>query len=236
MFQVKSNIEAIESLAAKENIILRRTESFIKKEKPEVTDDLDNKDLPECALKRIKSESIDTMEIQAAGPSTSKQQEESVIFKIPKTEPPETPDFIPIGPDTPELMESLSTKQLSLSGKGDYKYSYKDILTGSFEDKLNENLTNGVFIAAKTEENDNLSFALHEEYKDMVQRDGYKTMMRFREKLPTYKKSAELLNVISNSQVVVISGETGCGKSTQVIQNEHAKFVFIFTVNEKTIN
>ncbi|XP_073945461.1 ATP-dependent RNA helicase Rhau isoform X2 [Choristoneura fumiferana] len=218
MYQVKSNIEAIESLAAKENITLRRTESFIKKEKLEFTDDLDPKDFPEYALKRIKSEAIDSTEIQEDGPSTSKQQVEPVIFKIPKTDPPETPDFIPIGPDTPELMESLSTRQLSLSGKGDYKYSYKDILTGTFEDKLNENIANGVIIAAKTEENDNLSFALHEEYKEMVQRDGYKTMMRFREKLPTFKKAAELLNVISNNQVVVISGETGCGKSTQVPQ------------------
>ncbi|XP_002737580.2 ATP-dependent DNA/RNA helicase DHX36-like [Saccoglossus kowalevskii] len=46
----------------------------------------------------------------------------------------------------------------------------------------------------------------------------YKKMMQFREKLPAFKKKQDLLDLIESSQVVVISGETGCGKTTQVAQ------------------
>ena len=39
-----------------------------------------------------------------------------------------------------------------------------------------------------------------------------------REALPVYEHRAELLSAIESNQVVVIEGETGCGKSTQVPQ------------------
>ena len=43
-------------------------------------------------------------------------------------------------------------------------------------------------------------------------------MIAFREKLPAYSKREELLRQIEENQVLVISGETGCGKTTQVPQ------------------
>ena len=43
-------------------------------------------------------------------------------------------------------------------------------------------------------------------------------MARFRETLPSFKLRKELLAAISSNQVVVVSGETGCGKTTQVPQ------------------
>ncbi|XP_070555588.1 ATP-dependent DNA/RNA helicase DHX36-like isoform X1 [Ptychodera flava] len=46
----------------------------------------------------------------------------------------------------------------------------------------------------------------------------YKEMQKFREKLPTYKMREEVLELIKAHQVCVISGETGCGKTTQVAQ------------------
>ncbi|XP_053608601.1 putative ATP-dependent RNA helicase DHX57 isoform X2 [Plodia interpunctella] len=46
----------------------------------------------------------------------------------------------------------------------------------------------------------------------------YNKMMAGRRKLPAWKKKEDILNAIKKSQVVVISGETGCGKSTQVPQ------------------
>uniref|UniRef100_A0A4X2LKK4 ATP-dependent DNA/RNA helicase DHX36 n=2 Tax=Vombatus ursinus TaxID=29139 RepID=A0A4X2LKK4_VOMUR len=46
----------------------------------------------------------------------------------------------------------------------------------------------------------------------------YIEMQYFREKLPSYGMQKELVNVINNNQVTVISGETGCGKTTQVTQ------------------
>ncbi|CAG4996985.1 unnamed protein product [Parnassius apollo] len=46
----------------------------------------------------------------------------------------------------------------------------------------------------------------------------YNKMMSGRRKLPAWNKRKEILGAIEKSQVIVISGETGCGKSTQVPQ------------------
>uniref|UniRef100_A0A9J7Y9Z6 ATP-dependent DNA/RNA helicase DHX36 n=1 Tax=Cyprinus carpio carpio TaxID=630221 RepID=A0A9J7Y9Z6_CYPCA len=46
----------------------------------------------------------------------------------------------------------------------------------------------------------------------------YLDMLKFREKLPSYGMREELVRLINANQVLVISGETGCGKTTQVTQ------------------
>eukprot|EP00794_Sanderia_malayensis_P015883 gene15883-17483_t len=46
----------------------------------------------------------------------------------------------------------------------------------------------------------------------------YQTMLEFRKKLPSYGMKDELVAAIKSNQVLVISGETGCGKTTQVAQ------------------
>jgi ATP-dependent RNA helicase DHX57 len=43
-------------------------------------------------------------------------------------------------------------------------------------------------------------------------------MLQYRRKLPAWGLMNDILNTVQQSQVVVISGETGCGKSTQVPQ------------------
>ncbi|RWR85420.1 DExH-box ATP-dependent RNA helicase DExH5, mitochondrial-like protein [Cinnamomum micranthum f. kanehirae] len=43
-------------------------------------------------------------------------------------------------------------------------------------------------------------------------------MLAFRKSLPAYKEKERLLSAIARNQVVVISGETGCGKTTQLPQ------------------
>ncbi|KAL0430195.1 UNVERIFIED_CONTAM: DExH-box ATP-dependent RNA helicase DExH5, mitochondrial [Sesamum radiatum] len=47
---------------------------------------------------------------------------------------------------------------------------------------------------------------------------GGRKMMDFRCSLPAYKEKDTILNAISQNQVVIISGETGCGKTTQIPQ------------------
>lgn len=107
-------------------------------------------------------------------------------------------------------------RQLFLRGAGDFKYGYDDIITGTFDEKLSECLAKGISITKKNTDADDLSIALYEDYKNMLNKKKYIKLKQFRETLPTYKKSSELLEVINNNQVIVISGETGCGKSTQV--------------------
>jgi HrpA-like RNA helicase len=43
-------------------------------------------------------------------------------------------------------------------------------------------------------------------------------MLAFRRKLPAYAQRDELIAALRNEQVLVVSGETGCGKTTQVPQ------------------
>ncbi|MQM18183.1 hypothetical protein Taro_051172 [Colocasia esculenta] len=43
-------------------------------------------------------------------------------------------------------------------------------------------------------------------------------MLNFRRSLPAYKEKEMLLSAIARNQVIVISGETGCGKTTQLPQ------------------
>ncbi|XP_041849753.1 ATP-dependent DNA/RNA helicase DHX36 [Melanotaenia boesemani] len=54
----------------------------------------------------------------------------------------------------------------------------------------------------------------------------YKEMLKFREKLPSYGKKEDLVELINSNRVLVVSGETGCGKTTQVTQfilDDHIK-------------
>ena len=63
----------------------------------------------------------------------------------------------------------------------------------------------------------NLSAELLKEYTEKKSSSPtYKRMMMGRARLPAWKQNSEVLNAISKNQVVLISGETGCGKTTQV--------------------
>ncbi|XP_063913641.1 putative ATP-dependent RNA helicase DHX57 [Zophobas morio] len=55
-------------------------------------------------------------------------------------------------------------------------------------------------------------------FKFMVKDEKYREMLQYRKKLPVWGFMNDILNTIQQSQVVVISGETGCGKSTQIPQ------------------
>lgn len=48
--------------------------------------------------------------------------------------------------------------------------------------------------------------------------DSFREMLNARKTLPAWQMSQKILDAIASSQVVVISGETGCGKSTQTPQ------------------
>ena len=127
---------------------------------------------------------------------------------------PSGSDFIPIKDENIEY--GLQPKILALRRLCDYKYGYEDIITGTFQEKLDDCLKNGVSINFVNTETVNLNTALYIEYQDMLESNAYKQMLKFREKLPAYVKTKEIIDKINDNQVLVISGETGCGKSTQV--------------------
>ncbi|XP_057506390.1 DExH-box ATP-dependent RNA helicase DExH1 isoform X1 [Actinidia eriantha] len=63
-----------------------------------------------------------------------------------------------------------------------------------------------------------LNVELKDRQEKMKARDNVKAMQLFREKLPAFKMKSEFLKAVAANLVLVVSGETGCGKTTQLPQ------------------
>ncbi|KAK7268103.1 hypothetical protein RIF29_20790 [Crotalaria pallida] len=63
-----------------------------------------------------------------------------------------------------------------------------------------------------------LSVMLKERQELTQANDSLKEMKSFRQKLPAFKMKSEFLKAVQENQVLVVSGETGCGKTTQLPQ------------------
>ncbi|CAH9139861.1 unnamed protein product [Cuscuta epithymum] len=62
------------------------------------------------------------------------------------------------------------------------------------------------------------SVQMHTEQQNWQKSAEGRAMLAFRCGLPAYKEKDVVLSAITQSQVVIISGETGCGKTTQIPQ------------------
>ncbi|XP_027097273.2 DExH-box ATP-dependent RNA helicase DExH5, mitochondrial [Coffea arabica] len=62
------------------------------------------------------------------------------------------------------------------------------------------------------------SLQMHTERQTWQESQQGQKIMEFRRSLPAYKEKDAILSAIANNQVVIISGETGCGKTTQIPQ------------------
>ncbi|KAI9205967.1 P-loop containing nucleoside triphosphate hydrolase protein [Polychytrium aggregatum] len=63
-----------------------------------------------------------------------------------------------------------------------------------------------------------LSLELLKQYEQQARESEFINMFEKRKKLPSYKFRDQIIESVLGSQVVIICGETGCGKSTQVGQ------------------
>ncbi|CAM4598477.1 unnamed protein product [Lepidochelys olivacea] len=88
----------------------------------------------------------------------------------------------------------------------------RPILEKTFVDRDSE------YLFQENEPDIDLNEKFREELRKKKFDPRYIEMQRFREKLPSYGIRRELITMINNNQVTVISGETGCGKTTQVTQ------------------
>ncbi|KAK9708197.1 putative ATP-dependent RNA helicase ucp12 [Basidiobolus ranarum] len=57
-----------------------------------------------------------------------------------------------------------------------------------------------------------------ENFRQIQNSSEYQSYLRKRQELPSFKFQLNVLNALETSQVVVISGDTGCGKTTQIPQ------------------
>lgn len=64
--------------------------------------------------------------------------------------------------------------------------------------------------------NDTSSDHVIADFRARQMRPAYQEMLHHRKQLPIAKYKDEILSIIDHSQILVLSGETGCGKSTQV--------------------
>ncbi|CAH1775187.1 unnamed protein product [Owenia fusiformis] len=59
---------------------------------------------------------------------------------------------------------------------------------------------------------------LDDHHHKLTNDQTFREMQDIRRKLPSYKMQKDIVRVVQENQVTVISGETGCGKTTQVAQ------------------
>jgi ATP-dependent RNA helicase DHX29 len=64
--------------------------------------------------------------------------------------------------------------------------------------------------------NDTGSDHIVADFRARQMRSSYQEMLHHRKQLPIAKYKDEILSILDHSQILVLSGETGCGKSTQV--------------------
>uniref|UniRef100_A0A6P7GXC7 ATP-dependent DNA/RNA helicase DHX36-like isoform X1 n=1 Tax=Diabrotica virgifera virgifera TaxID=50390 RepID=A0A6P7GXC7_DIAVI len=141
-----------------------------------------------------------------------------------QTQPPQRPHEKPLGKiiisetKVRQIREFLLTTSLESEFVNDinieesaFKMSYLSNIRGSIIDKLSKCCTTAPH-------NSDLDNRLYDEYQHMVNIPSYKIMKVNREKLPAYSMKEQLINMINKNQVVLISGETGCGKTTQIGQ------------------
>ncbi|XP_072320250.1 ATP-dependent DNA/RNA helicase DHX36 [Eucyclogobius newberryi] len=84
--------------------------------------------------------------------------------------------------------------------------------TGKWADKEAE------FLLQEIAKDSSLDIFLKQDLQTKRSDPKYKDMLKFRETLPAYSKKEELVDLINSHHVLVVSGETGCGKTTQVTQ------------------
>ncbi|CAH0755147.1 unnamed protein product [Diatraea saccharalis] len=90
----------------------------------------------------------------------------------------------------------------------------KEKLPSHYKKSENRNMRNNINMDEIIRENKEIA----KRWQEKPSNDRYKRMMNTRRKLPAWQKRSDILNAMKRSQVIVISGETGCGKSTQVPQ------------------
>lgn len=88
--------------------------------------------------------------------------------------------------------------------KGAFQQRFLDKINVTFEEKLDQ-MKNVVFKPIK-----DLDEELYQEIsKKKNHSNHFKKMLEFRQKLPSYKKRKEIIELIKENPIIVISGETG---------------------------
>ncbi|XP_014599977.1 PREDICTED: ATP-dependent RNA helicase DHX36-like [Polistes canadensis] len=121
-----------------------------------------------------------------------------------------------------------------------FKQKFLELLSGNIQN----NIAKAMSVKSRLERDPASDKILFEEFNKKQNSNEYVAMQAFRKKLPSYDKKAEILDLIKNNQVIVISGETGCGKTTQVgqfildneLENENGSITRIICTEPRRIS
>ncbi|GJQ80024.1 hypothetical protein Trydic_g5004 [Trypoxylus dichotomus] len=91
-----------------------------------------------------------------------------------------------------------------------FKRKFMSIVEGKIDDKLQ--------VVCTTTKDTKLDILYYNQFLESRLESRYISMMKKRTKLPAFEMKDQIIDLIENNQVCVISGETGCGKTTQVAQ------------------
>ncbi|XP_063227826.1 ATP-dependent DNA/RNA helicase DHX36-like [Bacillus rossius redtenbacheri] len=100
------------------------------------------------------------------------------------------------------------------AGDSEFRKKFLQTITGSIDTKI----ADSQFMAMLLSRDPSVDGILENELQDKQESPHFRQMLEFRKKLPIFKKETQILSMIDAHQVVLISGETGCGKTTQVAQ------------------
>ncbi|XP_026475003.1 ATP-dependent RNA helicase DHX36-like [Ctenocephalides felis] len=111
------------------------------------------------------------------------------------------------------LLNTPDIKKFSYLSEHCMPYYFKQLASNeSFEERLERANKN------KITQDDALNQELQSEFINKHDNMTYKTMQKSRKALPAFQMKDQILKHIQDNQVTLISGETGCGKTTQVAQ------------------
>ena len=117
------------------------------------------------------------------------------------------------------VLNSTSFKNLFVVDDGSYEHvkdsHFKRDFMRVISETIDEKLTKTPVIIS---DDSRLDATYYEEFVAKQQNQRYMNMLEKRKKLPAHELKNEILKVLEENQVLVISGETGCGKTTQVPQ------------------
>ncbi|KAK3925802.1 Putative ATP-dependent RNA helicase DHX57 [Frankliniella fusca] len=119
-----------------------------------------------------------------------------------------------------KIGEAFPDPEQPLMASGSVSEEETDLYTDSDEEVVDKNvpLRRQRKISANLIERQKQDERLSKSFLEKRQNDAYAKSLKERKLLPAWQKGQEILDAVRNFQVVVICGETGCGKSTQVPQ------------------
>ncbi|KAF5288763.1 hypothetical protein FQA39_LY15254 [Lamprigera yunnana] len=90
-----------------------------------------------------------------------------------------------------------------------FKSKFEKLISGKMENRA---------IIERLARDNVMDAQFREEFDIRKNNVKYQNMLEKRKKLPSYEMKNDIVHTVASNQVVVISGETGCGKTTQVAQ------------------